>query len=123
MARYVDGFVIPIPKRNLATYRRIARRAGVIWMEYGALEYRECIGDDLDIKDIVSFRKLLRLKPGETAIFSWIAYRSKADRKKVNARVLKDPRIARMMTDKDNPFDVRRMTYGGFKVIVDLVEP
>lgn len=123
MARYVDGFVIPIPKRNLARYRRIARRAGIIWMEYGAVDYRECIGDDLDVKGIVSFRRLLRLKPSETAIFSWITYRSKAERKKINARVMKDPRIVRMIEDTDSPFDMRRMTYGGFRTIVDLQEP
>ena len=123
MPRYVDGFVIPIPRRNLQKYRRIARRAGIVWMEYGAIEFRECVGDDLDIAGVVSFRKLLRLKPSETAIFSWITYRSKADRKKVNARVMKDPRIQRMMDPKDNPFDVRRMTYGGFRAIVDFQEP
>ena len=123
MARYVDGFVIPIPKRNLARYRRIARRAGEIWMEYGAVEYLECVGDDLDVKGVVSFSKLARLKRGETALFSFIVYRSKADRKKINARVQSDPRIAAMMTDTDSPFDMRRMTYGGFTAIVDLVEP
>ena len=123
MPRYVDGFVIPIPRRNLAKYRRVARRAGIVWMEYGALDYRECVGDDLDIAGVVSFRKLLRLKPTETAIFSWITYRSKADRKKINARVMKDPRILRMMDPKDNPFDVKRMTYGGFRAIVDFQEP
>ena len=123
MARYVDGFVIPIPTRNLAKYRSIARRAGEIWMEYGALDYRECVADDMDVKGVVSFRKLLRLKRGETAIFSWISYRSKADRRKINARVMKDPRIERMMDPKDSPFDMRRMTYGGFKAIVDFEEP
>ena len=123
MARYVDGFVIPIPKRNLARYRRIARRAGEIWMEYGAVEYLECVGDDLDVKGVVSFSKLARLKRGETALFSFIVYRSKADRKKINARVQSDPRIAAMMTDTDSPFDMRRMIYGGFTAIVDLVEP
>jgi uncharacterized protein YbaA (DUF1428 family) len=123
MPRYVDGFVIPIPTRNLARYRRIARRAGEIWMEYGAVEYLEGVGDDLDAKDVVSFKKLLKLKRGETALFSYIVYRSKADRDRVTARVMKDPRIAAMMTEKDSPFDMKRMTYGGFRAIVDLGEP
>lgn len=123
MPRYVDGFVIPVPRRNLARYRRLSRRAGLVWMEYGAMDYRECVGDDLDVTGVVSFRKLLKLKPNETAIFSWITFRSKADRKKVNARVMKDPRIQGMMDPKDSPFDVRRMTYGGFRTIVDLQEP
>lgn len=123
MPRYVDGFVIPIPKRNLAKYRRIARRAGEIWMEYGAVEYLECVGDDLDIKGVISFKKLARLKRGETALFSFIVYRSKADRDKVNGRVMKDPRIATMMTDQDSPIDMKRMSYGGFRAIVDLQEP
>lgn len=123
MARYVDGFVIPVPTRNLAKYRAIARRAGEIWMEYGALDYRECVADDIDVKGVVSFRRLLKLKRSETAIFSWISYRSKADRRKINARVMKDPRILGMMDAKDNPFDVKRMTYGGFRAIVDFEEP
>ena len=123
MARYVDGFVIPIPTRNVPRYRRIARRAGEIWMEYGAVEYIECVGDDLDIKGLVSFKKLVKVKKGETVLFSFIVYRSRADRDKVNARVLKDPRIANMMTEKDSPFDMKRMTHGGFRTIVDLQEP
>jgi uncharacterized protein YbaA (DUF1428 family) len=123
MARYVDGFVIPIPTRNVARYRRIARRAGEIWMEYGAVEYIECVGDDLNVKGLVSFKKLAKVKKGETVLFSFIVYRSKADRDKVNARVLKDPRIATMMTEKDSPFDMKRMSHGGFRAIVDLQEP
>ena len=123
MAAYVDGFVIPIPKRNLKRYRRIARNAGKIWMEYGAVEYRECVAEDLAATGVTSFRKLLKLKPGETALFSWIVYRSKADRKRVNARIMKDERILAMMSEDDNPFDNRRMAYGGFKAIVEFVEP
>ena len=123
MAAYVDGFVIPIPKRNLQKYRRIARRAGEIWMEYGAVEYRECVADDFSAEGVTSFKKLLKLKPGETALFSWIVYRSKADRKRVNGRVMKDARILAMMTEDDNPFDNRRMAYGGFKAIVEFIEP
>lgn len=117
---YVDGFVIPIPRRQLATYRRMAQKAGKVWKELGALEYRECWGDDLSPKGVKPFGRNLRLKPGETALFSWIVYRSRAHRDRVNARVMKDPRIAGMMDQKDMPFDIKRMMYGGFKVIVDL---
>jgi uncharacterized protein YbaA (DUF1428 family) len=123
MPAYVDGFVIPIPKRNLPRYRRIARAAGKVWMEYGAVEYRECVADDLSAKGITSFKQLLKLKPGETALFSWIVYRSKADRKRVNARVMKDARILAMMREDDNPFDNRRMAYGGFQTLVEFIEP
>ena len=117
---YVDGFVIPMSRRKLATYRRIAQKAGKVWKELGALEYRECVGDDLSPKGVPPFGKNLKLKPGETAVFSWIVYRSRAHRDRVNARVMKDPRIAGMMDQKDMPFDMKRMMYGGFKVIVDL---
>ena len=118
MARYVDGFVIPVPRRNLATYRRQAARAGKIWREYGALEYVEAVGDDLKVKKIMPFTRTARAKPGETVIFSWIVYKSRAHRNGVNAKVMKDPRILRMMNEM--PFDGKRMTYGGFNVIVDL---
>ena len=119
MARYVDGFVLPLPKKNLDSYRRIARAAGKIWKEHGAVEYRECVGDDLKNKWCVPFTRLAKVKPGETVVFSWIVFKSKADRKKVNAKVMKDPRIAKMMT-KNAPFDMKRMAYGGFKVLVEL---
>lgn len=115
---YVDGFVIPVPRRKLALYRRQAQKAGKVWRELGALEFRECAGDDLNIKDVgISFPKLARLKPGETVMFSWIVYKSRAQRDRVNAKIMKDPRIAKMMNVM--PFDVKRMTYGGFRVIVD----
>lgn len=116
---YVDGFVIPIPKRKLAEYRKLARRAGKVWMELGAVAYMECVGDDLTIKGVASFPKLARTRAGETVLFSWIVYRSKAHRDRVNARVMKDPRIARMMTTR-SPFDPKRMAYGGFRSIVQL---
>ena len=119
MARYVDGFVIPIPKKHLASYRRMARKAGDVWMELGALEYRECVAEDSKAKGVVPFGKLAKTKSGETVLFSWIVYKSRAHRDKVNAKVMKDPRIAAMMTGP-MPFDVKRMTYGGFEVIVDL---
>jgi len=119
MAQYVDGFVLPVPTRNLDAYRRIARKAGRIWREHGALEYRECVGDDLDVKGGLPFPRLAKLKPGETAVFSWILYSSRAQRDRVNAKVMKDPRMAKMMDPKSIPFDIRRMAYGGFKTLVD----
>jgi uncharacterized protein YbaA (DUF1428 family) len=118
--RYVDGFVLPVPKKNLQTYRRIAQKAGKIWREHGALEYRECVGDDLDVKIAVPFPRRIKLKPGETVLFSWIVFKSRAQRDRVNAKVLKDPRLAKMMNPKSMPFDYKRMVYGGFKVLVDV---
>ena len=116
---YVDGFVLPVPKKNLAAYRRLAAQACKVWMEHGALEYRECVGDDLNIKGgPLPFPKLTKLKPGETVVFSWIVYKSKAHRDRVNAKIMKDPRISKMMNLKPPPFDCKRMAYGGFKVFV-----
>jgi len=115
---YVDGFVLAVPKRNLRAYLRIARKAGKIWREYGALEYRECVGDDLNVKMGLPYTRLLKLGRGETAVFSWITYRSRAHRDRVNAKVMKDPRLAKMMNAKAMPFDEKRMAYGGFKVMV-----
>ena len=116
---YVDGFVLPLPKRNIEAYRELARQAGQIWREYGALEYRECAGDDLNMKIGRPFAKAAGLKSGETAVFSWIVYRSRAERDRVNRKVMKDPRMLKMM-NVPMPFDVKRMSMGGFKVIVDL---
>jgi uncharacterized protein YbaA (DUF1428 family) len=116
---YVDGFVIPVPKKNLAAYRRIAKQAGRIWKKYGAIEYRECVGDDLAVKYGMPFPRLTKLKSGETVVFSWIVYTSKAHRNSVNKKVMADPRIAKMMKMKPI-FDDKRMTYGGFKVMVDM---
>ena len=115
---YVDGYVLPVPKKNLAAYRRMARVASRVWRDHGALEYRECAGDDLTVQCGLPFTKLVRLKPGETVVFAWIVYRSKAQRDRVNALVMKDPRLTAFGT-KSMPFDIRRMTYGGFKVIVE----
>ena len=115
---YVDGFVLAVPKRKLEAYRRISRAAGKVWREHGALEYRECAGDDLKVKFGVPFPKLAKVKPGETVVFSWIVYKSRAARDRVNAKVMKDPRIAASMKDP-MPFDVKRMAYGGFRVFVD----
>jgi uncharacterized protein YbaA (DUF1428 family) len=118
MPRYVDGFVLPVPKKNLGVYRTMARKAGKIWREYGALEFRECVGDDLTAEGVVPFPRRITLKPGETVLFSWIVFRSKAHRDRVNAKVMKDPRM-HLMTPM--PFDPKRMLYGGFRMIVDLV--
>ena len=118
--RYVDGYVLPVPKKNLRTYQRIAKKAGAIWKEHGALEYRECAGDDLDsIKWGMPFPRLLKLKRGETAVFSWIVFKSRADRDRVNAKVMHDSRLAKMMDPKKPPFDMKRMVYGGFTILVD----
>jgi uncharacterized protein YbaA (DUF1428 family) len=120
MAHYVDGFVIPLPKRNLDAYRRIARKAGKIWKEHGALEYRECVGEDVQVGEVTSFPRSVQLKRGETVVFSWIVFKSRAHRDRVNAKVMKDPRLADMMDAKAMPFDGQRMIYGGFEVLVDL---
>jgi uncharacterized protein YbaA (DUF1428 family) len=118
---YVDGFLLPVPKRSVEAYRRIAQKAGKVWREHGALEYRECVGDDLKVKGMTPFPRKVKLKRGETVVFSWIVYKSRAHRDRVNAKVMKDPRLAKMMKDPNAmPFDVKRMAYGGFKVLVDL---
>jgi uncharacterized protein YbaA (DUF1428 family) len=118
--RYVDGFVLAIPKKNLKAYRAMAQAAGKIWRKHGALEYMECVGDDLAVKWGVSFTKMAKLKKGETVWFSFIVYRSRAHRDSVNAKVMKDPRLQDMMKNKKMPFDMKRMSYGGFKAIVDM---
>jgi uncharacterized protein YbaA (DUF1428 family) len=117
MAYYVDGFVLPVPKKNLNIYRRMAQQAGRIWRGHGALEFRECVGDDLNVKMGLPFPRGIKTKPGETVVFSWITYKSRAHRDRVNAKVMKDPRFAKM--PKTMPFDVKRMLYGGFKTIVE----
>ncbi|TLY27146.1 MAG: DUF1428 domain-containing protein [Nitrospirae bacterium] len=116
--RYVDGFVLPVPKKKLPAYRRMAQKAGKVWREYGALDYKECAGDDLKVKMGVPFPRTVKLKAGETVVFSYIVYKSRAHRDRVNAKVMKDPRIRDMCDPKDMPFDVKRMAYGGFKVLV-----
>ena len=118
--RYVDGFVIPVPEQNLKEYRGIAQKAGKIWKEHGALEYVEAVGDDLENKMGASFGKTIKVKPGEIPLFSFIVYKSRADRDRVNAKVMSDPRLKKMMENSAMPFEVKRMLYGGFKVIVDL---
>jgi uncharacterized protein YbaA (DUF1428 family) len=116
---YVDGYVLPVPKKNLSAYRRMSQKAGKIFREHGALEYRECAGDDLDIKGVVPFSRRIRLKPGETIVFAWILFKSRAHRDSVNAKVMNDQRLAKMKP-QSMPFDHKRMVYGGFKVLVDV---
>ena len=115
---YVDGFVLVVPKKNVQAYRRMALKAGKVWKEHGALEFRECAGDDLQAK--MGFPRLMRLKRGETVFFSWIVYKSRAARDRINAKVMKDPRLKKMMNQTAMPFDMKRMVYGGFKTLVDL---
>ncbi len=117
--KYVDEYVLPVPK-NLAAYRRMAQKAGKVWREHGALQFRECVGDDLKTIRVKSFPSIVRPKRGEKVVFSWIVFKSRAHRDSVNAKVMKDRRLAKMMDIKAMPFDSKRMVYGGFKVMVDL---
>ena len=114
---YVDGYVLPLPKKNIPAYRRMAQKAAKIWREHGALDYRECVGEDMKPKWGVPFSKMTKLKAGETVVFSWIVFKSRAHRDKVNAKVMKDPRITSMVP-KTMPFDMKRMVYGGFETLV-----
>ena len=120
MAHYVDGFVVPVPKRKLQAYLKLARKAGKIWREHGALEYRECVADDVKPGKHTSFPQSVKLKPGETVVFSWVIYKSRKQRDRINAKVMKDPRLADMMDPTKLPFDGKRMFWGGFKTIVEL---
>jgi len=120
MPKYTDGFVIPVAKKKLKAYFAMARKAAKIWKEYGALDYKECVGDDLAAKFALPFPRGIRTRPGETVVFSWIVYRSRAHRDRVNAKIMKDPRLAEMCDPKDMPFDCKRMLYGGFEVVVSL---
>jgi uncharacterized protein YbaA (DUF1428 family) len=120
MANYVDGFVLPVPKKNIKAYRRIASKAGRIWREHGALAYVECIGDDVKPGKHTSFPQSVKLKSDEVAWFSWIVYKSRKHRDRVNSKVMKDSRMAGMMNPSAMPFDGKRMIYGGFKVMVEL---
>lgn len=115
---YVDGFLVPVPKKNAARYRRMATEAGKVWMEHGALGYCECVADDVSFGKTTSFPRGVKLRKGEQVWFSWIVFRSRKDRDRINAKVMKDPRIANLMTRPI--FDSRRMVYGGFRMMVDL---
>ena len=117
---YVDGFVLPVPKANVEAYREMARRAGKIWREHGALQYRECLADDVKPGEHTSFPQAVKLEPDETVVFAWIVYESRARRDEINEKVMADPRLADMMDPKKLPFDGKRMFWGGFEVFVDL---
>ncbi len=116
---YVDGFVLAVPEKNLSFYRTIAKKAGKIWREHGALQYVEAVGDDLDQPFGTDFKKIIKAKPGEVVIFSFIVYKSRAQRDRVNAKVMKDKRMLAIMKKGPMPFDLKRMAYGGFKFIVN----
>ena len=116
---YVDGFVLPVPKKKVEAYKRMARKAGKVWREHGALEFKECIADDVPMGKLTSFPRSVKRKPNETVFFSFIVYKSRAQRDRVMAKVMKDKRIANMMDIKDMPFDAKRMIFGGFEVLVD----
>jgi uncharacterized protein YbaA (DUF1428 family) len=117
--QYVDGFVVPVPKKNLPAYRSLAKKAGKVWRDHGALEFREFVAEDVKVGKRTSFPRSVKLKPGETVIFSWIVYKSRAHRDRVNAKVMKDPRLAKMMNPNAMPFDGKRMIFGGFKSLID----
>ena len=118
MTHYVDGFVVPVPKRKVPAYLRMARKAGKVWREHGALEYREAVADDVKPGKYTSFPQSVKLKANETVVFSWIVYKSRKERDRINAKVMKDPRLASMMDPKNMPFDGKRMFWGGFKPLV-----
>ena len=117
---YVDGFVVPVPRKSLSAYRRLSQKAGKIWREYGAIDYKECVEDDVKVGKLTSFPQSVKLKPGEVVVFSWITYTSRAQRDRINAKVMKDARLADMMDPKSLPFDAKRMFFGGFKVFVEV---
>jgi uncharacterized protein YbaA (DUF1428 family) len=117
---YIDGFLIPVPRRNRAKYRKMSLQAGKVWRDHGALAYHECMGDDVSYGRQVSFPQGVKLKKGEEVWFSWIVYKSRKDRDRVNARAMKDPRLANMMDPKAMPFDGKRMAFGGFRMMVNL---
>jgi uncharacterized protein YbaA (DUF1428 family) len=117
---YVDGFVLPVPKKNVAAYRTIARKAGKIWMEYGALSYYECVEDDVKPGKQTSFPQAVKLRPDEVVVFSWIVFKSRAQRDRINAKVMADPRMSAICPPEKMPFDGKRMFWGGFKPIVQM---
>ena len=117
---YVDGFIVAVPKKNIATYRKISNACGKVWREYGALDYREWVADDVKPGKLTSFPRAVKLKPNETVVFAWITYKSRAARDKINAKVMKDPRLAKMMSGEVMPFDGKRMIFGGFTSLVKV---
>jgi uncharacterized protein YbaA (DUF1428 family) len=117
---YVDGFVVPVPSKNLAAYKKMSRLMAKVWREYGALEYRECVADDVKPGKHTSFPQSVKLKPGEVVVFSWIVYKSKKDRDSINKKGMSDPRLAKMMSPENMSFDGKRMFWGGFKMMIDI---
>jgi uncharacterized protein YbaA (DUF1428 family) len=117
---YVDGFVVPVPKKKLAAYRKIAAKVGKVWMDHGALQFVECVADDVPYGKRTSFPRSVKLKPSETVVFAYVVWRSRAQRDRVMAKVMKDKRLASMMDPKAMPFDLKRMIFGGFRTIVSL---
>jgi uncharacterized protein YbaA (DUF1428 family) len=117
--RYVDGFVVPVPRKNLKAYRAMAQKAAKVWREHGALEVVECVADDVKKGKWTSFPRSVKLRPRETVVFSWIVYKSRTDRDRILKKVMKDPRLAKMMDPSAMPFDGKRMIYGGFKTVVE----
>ncbi|WP_395403950.1 DUF1428 domain-containing protein [Pseudoduganella sp. UC29_106] len=117
---YVDGFIVPVPKENLAKYRAMAEKCGAIWREHGALQFRETVADDVKVGEVTSFPRAVKLEENEVVLFSWIVFPSRAARDEINEKVMKDPRMAEMMDPKEMPFDGKRMIYGGFEMLVDL---
>jgi uncharacterized protein YbaA (DUF1428 family) len=116
---YVDGYVLPVPKKKIEAYRKMAKLAAKVWLDHGALDYKECVADDVNIKGFVQFPGIIEAKKGETVVFAYIVFKSRAHRDKVNAKVMKDPRLKASMGEKNMPFDYKRMAYGGFKTIVE----
>src|SRR5215210_6343389 len=119
MAHYVDGFVIPVPEEKVDAYMDMAREAGRLWREHGALEFRECVADDVKVGEVTSFPRSVQIQDGETVVFSWIVFESREERDRVNAAVMDDPRF-KELTKREMPFDSKRMIYGGFQVAVDV---
>ena len=117
---YVDGIVVPVPKKNLAAYRRMANKCGKVWLEHGALDYTECVADDVKPGKVTSFPQAVKLKPSEVVVFSFISYKSRAQRDRTMKKVMADPRLKKMMDPKNVPFDGKRMFWGGFKTMVEL---
>src|SRR5262245_44612835 len=117
---YVDGFVVAVPKKNLAAYKKLAQLAGKVWMEHGAIEFKECVADDVKVGKLTSCPQAVKLKPGEVVFFTYSVYKNRAARDKINKKVMEDPRLTTMMKGKDMPFDGKRMIYGGFETLVDL---
>src|SRR4026207_809827 len=120
MAKYVDGFIVPVPKKKLQAYRRMAKKAGGVWRAHGALDFVEHVADDVKVGKTTSFPRSVKLKPGETVVFSWITYKSRAQRDRINAKVMAAPRLKSMMDPKSMPFDAKRMIYGGFESLVKV---